>query len=225
MDNKYWNLSINELCKMAKCNKLIAWGLIAVALTLSFATIKNSLDNSSKPCNLCILVVPDSLSNVKYLTFDTCKISHANQEKDAPISSNSSDTTSSKSPEKASRNLIYISKSVHVTDASVILLYCFILVFIALSLWGAFMMLFKVLKFEHDMKSKILDVQKEIYKEEQMWELARKRKQQEFKDKEQELDLNKKAWNELEKERAIFKYEHERAPESIKESKEQKKNP
>lgn len=212
MDNK-----INELCKTAKCNKWIAWGVaivvIVVALILSFVTIKNGLDNSSKSCNLHILVVSDSLSNVKHLLSDACKMSPANQKKDT---SSVSDTTNSKSPAKASMTQNNISGKIYVTDTSVILLYCCILVFIAFSLGGAFTMLFKVMKFENDMRAKILDVQKEIYKEKQMWELATEKKLQEFKDKEQELSLNKRAWDELEKERTNLKYEQERNLESIR---------
>lgn len=218
MDNK-----INELRKVSGCNKWIAWGVIAVALILSFATIKNGLDNSSKscdlrifvvsdslskPCNLRVLVVSDSLSNVKYLLSDTCKMSPANQKKDT---SSVSDTTSSKSPAKASMTQKDISRKIYVIDTSVILLYCCILVFIAFSLWGAFTILFRALKFENDMKSKILDVQKEIYKEEQMWAVASKKKQQEFEDKKKELRQNKETWIELEKERTEMRNAHELA--------------
>lgn len=221
MDNK-----INELCKITKCSKWIVEGvigIIAVALFLSFATIKNGLDNSNKSCNLCISVVSDSLSklynlrvfvvfdslsNVKYLLSDACKMSPANLKKDT---SSVSDTTSSKSPAKASMTQKDISRKIYVTDTSVILLYCCILVFIAFSLWGAFTILLKVLKFENDMKSKILDVQKEIYKEEQMWAVAKQKKQQEFEDKKKELRQNKEAWNELEKERTKLKYDQELA--------------
>lgn len=43
-------------------------------------------------------------------------------------------------------------------------------------LWGAFTVLFKVLKSEHEMNSKLLDVQNNIYKETQMWELEKLKK-------------------------------------------------
>lgn len=64
-----------------------------------------------------------------------------------------------------------------------ILLYASILVFIILSLWGTFTVLLKVLKSENEISSKILDVQKDIYKETQMWELTKQKKEYEFYEK------------------------------------------
>lgn len=212
MDNK-----INELPKVSGYNKWIAVAVVAIAALLSFFAIKENGLSSNNATS--VSVVYDSLNQEQHQIPDTCKFAPSGSDKKL---SHSSDSTNSKSPAITSITSITANK---ISYTTAILLYCCILVFIAVSLSGSFIILLKVLKFEHDMKSKILDVQKEIYKEKQMWKLANEKKQQEFEDKKQELDLNKKAWNELEKERAIFKYEHERAPESIKGSKEQKKNP
>lgn len=65
------------------------------------------------------------------------------------------------------------------SNISCVLMYIGILVFISLALWGAFTSLFKILKYEHEMNSKLLDVQKDIYKETQMWELTKEKKEYE----------------------------------------------
>ena len=63
--------------------------------------------------------------------------------------------------------------------APCMLMYIGILVVVSFSLWGLFTALFKVLKSEHEMNSKLFDVQKDIYKETQMWELTKQKKEQE----------------------------------------------
>ena len=47
----------------------------------------------------------------------------------------------------------------------------------SLSLWGSFTVLLKVLKSENEINSKILDVQKDIYKEQQMTVISNNKKE------------------------------------------------
>jgi hypothetical protein len=63
------------------------------------------------------------------------------------------------------------------TNAPMVLMYLSMLVFISISLWGSFTALFKVLKSEHEMNSILFDIQKDIYKETQMWELTKQKKE------------------------------------------------
>lgn len=60
-------------------------------------------------------------------------------------------------------------------NTSRLLLYGSILVFISLSLWGTFTILLKVLKSEHEINSKILDVELKIYNEQQMWKITKQK--------------------------------------------------
>lgn len=118
-----------------------------------------------------------------------------------------------------SLNKAQYPKSVYVTDTTDILSYCCLLVFIVLSLCGSFTLLCKILKYEHGMKCKILDVQKEIYREELMWELTKKKKEWELNNKSTENEQNLKykynelkfetqKFNDLEKRRQQLQFEH-----------------
>lgn len=68
-------------------------------------------------------------------------------------------------------------------------------------------MLFKVLKYENDMKSKILDMQKDICKEELMWELTKKKKEFEHDNKYKELEFRIKEFDEFEKKHKQFEHD------------------
>ena len=102
------------------------------------------------------------------------------------------------------------------SNISCVLMYISILVFISLALWGAFTSLFKILKYEHEMNSKLLDVQKDIYKETQMWELTKEKKEYENNNqtndsskKDKEIQRRIQEFEKIEKVKLELKYKHE----------------
>ncbi len=102
------------------------------------------------------------------------------------------------------------------SNISCVLMYIGILVFISLALWGAFTSLFKILKYEHEMNSKLLDVQKDIYKETQMWELTKEKKNYENNNKtndssetDKEIQRRIQEFEKIEKVKLELKYNHE----------------
>lgn len=197
MDNK-----INELYKMvrSRCNKWVAVVIVVFTLIFSFAIIGIGLQRNYNVTS--ISVAPDCLNNEKCQFSDTCKMASCCSITTLPL-----DSIGSKSMAKTLTLSNGVCINVPVSNTSTVLFYCCILVFIALSLWGAFTMLFKVLKYENDMKSKILDMQKDICKEELMWELTKKKKEFEHDNKYKELEFRIKEFDEFEKKHKQFEHD------------------
>ena len=96
-------------------------------------------------------------------------------------------------------NVPVMITEVHYDAAPRALFYCCVLVFMALSLWGTFAALLKVLKSENDVNIKTIDMMSRLYEECQMWKLTKEKKEYELNSKEKELDYKIRKFNELEK--------------------------
>lgn len=80
------------------------------------------------------------------------------------------------------------------------------LLFVSITLWGTFTLLFKIFKSEGEVNTKILEKQLELFKETQMWELTKQKKPFEF-----DLEKQKKLFElDLEKQKKQFEPELEK---------------
>lgn len=153
------NIEIYKALKKTKCNKIFAIIGVLLALVLS--------------CVIIIIGLNDDKSGTAKQRLD--------KSIEAITNTPPSDTACCAWHHKTKSIPIEITeKDYNNTDNTI--LYISILAFILLSLCGTFTVLLKVLKSENDINSKILDIQKDIYKEKQMWELMKEKKQQESKE-------------------------------------------
>lgn len=154
MENK-----INEKLKISKSNKI--WGLVGVAIVLflSFTLVCIGLCKfNPEKVVLEKTIVTKGLDNIQ---LNILRV---------PL-----DTTSNCIlPIDIETIPVVETENVYNNTISV-LLYTSILLFIVLSLWGTFTILLKVLKSEHEINSKILDVELKIYNEQQMWEITKQK--------------------------------------------------
>lgn len=175
------NNEIENLLETNKRNKEKAQWLVCITLVISFLSLCIGL-------YMCNIFEPtlDNEDNTEITTnrqkaTTTCVI----------------DTTCKKKPfEVKSVQKKYTEYSYSITIA--VLSYGSIILFITLSLTGAFYILVKAHKSEYDANSKILDIQKDLYKEYQMWELVKMKNQQDFEDKEKKLQFKIKEFNDYE---------------------------
>ena len=195
---------INEKLKICKRNKIGGLACVAIVLFLSFVLVNKGVNkiNSEKGI-LEKTVVTKGLDNVQLNILEV------------PL-----DTTSNCIlPIDIETIPVVETENVYNNTISV-LLYTSILLFIVLSLWGTFTVLLKVLKSEHEINSKILDVELKIYNEQQMWKISEQKNNYEneiSKEKassekeEKDNDLTRRIWefNEIEKIKLELKYAHE----------------
>lgn len=158
------NINLEIFSRKAKCNKNFALFGVFIALLFSCAIIVVGFIkyNPDKPI-IDKTVVTKDLNDKPSCKTTCCALSHKMES--APVE---------------------ITETYYNNSAN-LLLYTSILVFMFLSLWGTFTFLFKVLKSESEINFKILDVQKDIFKEQQMTAISNGKKEN---NKEQE-DKNK----------------------------------
>lgn len=87
-----------------------------------------------------------------------------------------------------------------------ILLYASILVFISFTMWGTFTILLKVLRTEEELNAKLFKIQEELFKETQMWEITKLKKDKEMELKEKELEYKIVEFERLEKMKKEFEH-------------------
>lgn len=161
MNNNFTNLADVRNSFSEKTNKWIAVAGVCIALVFSCAMICGAVFyccNSEKP----ILTKKTVVKELKNMQPEVDKQS-------AP------DTTRDIAPCKVGCRPVVVSEECY-DNIAVVLLCAGILAFVILSLWGAFTILLNVIKYENEFNAKILDVQKDLYKEMQMWELTKQKK-------------------------------------------------
>lgn len=194
------NINLENFSEKIKCNKNYALTGVLIALLLSCATIVVGLIkyNPDKPI-IDKTVVTKELNEKPFCKTTCCKLLHNVESASFKITETNYDNSAN------------------------LLLYASILVFMFLSLWGTFTVLLKVLKSESEINSKIIDVEKEIYKEKQMWELAKLKNEHELEEnkkirehndaeieyKKKEIGLRKEEFDSIEKVKLEMKYDHE----------------
>lgn len=195
VENKNESKSKNkDLVKINNLNKLVSIVLVFGALFLSFKAIIYSMDGTP---------MIKSKSETEYVQDMS--------------NSQEAETIAYESSNKTKREPIKVTEEVYSIN---ILWYINIIVFVSFSLWGAFTVLLKALKFENEMNSKLMDVQKDIYKETEMWKLAKQKKEYESntskvselndsskKDKEVQKKIDE--FEGIEKVKLELKYKHE----------------
>ena len=151
---------LEKLIKSNRVNKRWALGVVLGAVLLSFVLVWVCLCkyDSYKP-TLQQEVITNCLSGTQQAAGQPCEMANCKMMK------------------SANRPPMSVTKKSYNNTVGV-LLCCGIIVFVAVSLWGAFTMLFKVLKSERDVNAEMLSVYKYIYKEMQMWELAKQKTKQ-----------------------------------------------
>lgn len=137
--------------KISLCNKIGGLVGVAVVWVLSFILVNNAIDkfNTEKGV-LEKKIVTKGLDNVQLNILNV------------PL-----DTSNCILPIELETIPVVETEIVYNNSISV-LLHISIILFIVLVLWGAFTFLFKVLKSEHEINSKVLDVELDIYKEQKM---------------------------------------------------------
>ena len=155
---------INEKLKICKRNKIGGLACVAIVLFLSFVLVNKGINkiNSEKGI-LEKTVVTKGLDNVQLnilkVPLDTSNYILPIEVETVPV----------------------IATEENYNNTANVLLCVSALMFIILALWGAFTFLFKVLKSEHEIELKVLDVELEIYKEKEMWELTKNKKELDLK--------------------------------------------
>ena len=194
---------INEKLKICKRNKIGGLACVAIVLFLSFVLVNKGVNkiNSEKGI-LEKTVVTKGLDNVQLnilkVPLDTSNYILPIEVETVPV----------------------IATEENYNNTANVLLCVSALMFIILALWGAFTFLLKVLKSEHEINSKILDVELKIYNEQQMWKISEQKNNYEneiSKEKassekeEKDNDLTRRIWefNEIEKIKLELKYAHE----------------
>ncbi len=154
MNDKNFN---EQFTRNNKHNKWIAIAAVIVTLSLSFSLVYVGFtDNNSKSSVPCKEVTTVGLNNTAQMDYKV-----------------SSDTTLNATLNIQQTPIEITDK--HCCRITDILPYIGIIVFVVLSLWGAFTVLLKTLKYENEMNVKIFDVHKDIYKETQFRELVSKK--------------------------------------------------
>lgn len=156
---------IKKLINKNKWNKFFALLGLLLALLLSCALIYHGMRiyDSKKPAF-------NNITITKYVPVDQiCTKQHS-----------VSTTTCCKISPIAERVPAVVTEEVYNNTVNVLLCVS-ALMFIIFALWGAFTFLFKVLKSEHEIELKVLDVELEIYKEKEMWELTKNKKELDLK--------------------------------------------
>ena len=175
-------INLTELSQKAKCNKYFALGGVLFVLLLSFALIVVGLCKyKSEESIAAKTITTKDLSDKPACGAACCMLSHKVVKTPVEITETSYDNTAN------------------------ILLYVSVLVFMFLSLWGTFTILLKALKSENEINSKILDVKLGVYKEGQMWELTKEKKDLDLK-LEKDSDIGRK-YRELETKKLVAEYE------------------
>ena len=174
---------IKKLLNITMRNKKIACIGVCIALALSFTII-------------CCLI-QDKHNDGKLLkpTITTSEIQH--------FSTSTSDSLNCKLPTKIEN---ITEKSYNNTP--IILLYVSVSLFVFLALYGSFSILVKVLKSENELNTKIFDLEKELYKENKIWELTCAKKEYDsLKDEEKKIEKSiKKKHEELDYAKEVFEY-------------------
>lgn len=167
------DINITEFSQKAKCNKNLALVGVLFALLLSCGLICLELCKYNPQETIVAKTIVTEEQNGKPVS-DTacCMLSHKVGSTPAKVTETDYDNSAN------------------------IILYISILAFMILSLWGAFAILLKALKSEHEINSKILDTKLGIYKEEDMWKLTMQKKDFDIK-LEKDTDLGRK-YRELE---------------------------
>ena len=185
--------SINEIKELKRTNlinKIGAVILVVAVLSLSFILIFKGIDiykdaalkQTSKTENVLLH------HSAKSHKTDSATPRHHHPAKNTPIKVNEEISTYSYAPG--------------------ILMCTGIIAFVALSLCGAFTMLSKVLTSENELNSRIFDLHKDIYKEREMWELAKEKKERELDYKHKELAYKIQEWEKFEKVKKEFEHNH-----------------
>jgi len=175
------DINVIKLSQKAKCNKNLALIGVFFALLLSCGLIRFGLCkyNPEEPIVAKTIETKELGDKPAYDTA-CCMLSHKVVK--TPVETTETDYD----------------------NTACVLLYVSIMIFMFLSLWGAFAFLLKALKSEHEINSKILTIGLEIYKEEQMWKLTKEKKEYELGSKEKELEYRKREFEELEKVKTEF---------------------
>ncbi len=175
------DINVIKLSQKAKCNKNLALIGVFFALLLSCGLIRLGLCkyNPEEPIVAKTIETKELGDKPAYDTA-CCMLSHKVVK--TPVETTETDYD----------------------NTACVLLYVSIMIFMILSLWGAFAFLLKALKSEHEINSKILTIGLEIYKEEQMWKLTKEKKEYELGSKEKELEYRKREFEELEKVKMEF---------------------
>ena len=162
---------IKEKLKICKRNKRLGLFGVTIVLTLSFVLVNKGINkiNSEKGI-LEKTVVTQGLDNVR---LNILKVPLDSSNCILPIEV---------------ETVPIIATEENYNNTANVLLCVSALMFIILALWGAFTFLLKVLKSEHEINSKVLDVELGIYKEEQMRQIADRKNDKEYNDKIRELN-------------------------------------
>lgn len=149
---------IEEKLKICKRNKRLGLFGVAIVLALSFVLVNKGTNkiNSEKGI-LEKTIETKGLDNVQ---LNILKV---------PL-----DTSNCILPIEVETEPVIATEENYNNTANVLLCVS-ALMFIILALWGAFTFLFKVLKSEHEIKLKVLDVELKIYNEQQMWEITKQK--------------------------------------------------
>lgn len=196
VENKNESKSKNkDLVKINNLNKLVSIVLVFGALFLSFKAISYSMEDGTPMIK--------SKSETEYVQ----DMSYSQE----------AETIAYESSNKTKMEPIKVTEEVYSIN---ILWYINIIVFVSFSLCGAFTVLLKALKFENEMNSRLMDVQNDIYKETEMWKLAKQKKEYESntskvselndspkKDKEVQKKIDE--FEGIEKVKLELKYKHE----------------
>ncbi len=142
---------IKEKLKICKRNKRLGLFGVTIVLTLSFVLVNKGINkiNSEKGI-LEKTVVTQGLDNVR---LNILKVPLDSSNCILPIEV---------------ETVPIIATEENYNNTANVLLCVSALIFIILALWGAFTFLFKALKSEHEINSKVLDAQLYLYKEQKM---------------------------------------------------------
>ena len=168
----------NELVNMNKWNKRFALIGVLLSLLLSCGLIYHGM---------CIYDSKDSVlyntTTTKYVPINQiCAKQHA-------------DTTACCKVLCKVESVPEVVTENNYNNATKVLLCISALIFIILALLGAFTFLVKVLKSEQEINSKLFELYKDIYKETEMWNLTKQKKEYELKEKFELLKPNKNLEN------------------------------
>ena len=177
------DINLTEFSQKAKCNKNLALVGVLFALLLSCGLICFGLCKYNPKEHIVAKTIVTEELNGKSVsdTSSCCMLSHKVGSTPAKVTEKDYDNSAN------------------------IILYISILAFMILSLWGAFAILLKALKSENEINSKILDVKLGVYKEGQMWELTKEKKDLDLK-LEKDSDIGRK-YRELETKKLVAEYE------------------